>query len=182
MNAAGKILVAGGLAAIAALTVWAVRTVPEPPPLVAKDDSPRVMSYANNVISEEKNGVKIWDLTSESSSVDIDTQNAEMKKIVGHYYGKDGQTLTIKAAEGKYLHESRTVQLVGDVEATTADGIKLTAKKLTWAGREEVLTAEEDAVVTKDDMKLTADKIESLDGFSRIKASGHARLTKGEQN
>ncbi len=182
MNRIGKISVFVGAALAAALVAWAVKTVPEPPPLVTKDDSPRIMSYDGNVISEEKDGKKVWDVSAKTSRVDIDTQNAEMEEITGHFYAKDGRTVTLTANHGIYISKEKTIHLDGNIEAVTTDGIKLTSAKLTWNGKEEILSAEEDAVLTKDDMKVTADKIESLNGFSQIRAVGHAHLEKGMKN
>mgnify|MGYP002867680286 CR=1 FL=1 len=147
MSGAGKIVAATVVVAAGALVFWAVSTVPQAPPPVKTDDSPRVMSYEDNVISEEKDGKKVWDLTAKTTKVDVDTQDAEMSDITGHYYGKDGQTVTLKADRGTYGKESKIVRLEGNIEATTTDGIKLTSAKLIWNGDEEILSAEENAVL-----------------------------------
>ena len=66
MNGKQKTLVALGILFFACVVIWAVRTVPETPKIDhSGDDQPRIMSYDNNTISEEKDGVKIWDLTAD---------------------------------------------------------------------------------------------------------------------
>ena len=71
MNGKQKTLVALGILFFACVVIWAVRTVPEAPKIDhSDDDQPRIMSYDNNTISEEKDGVKIWDLTADHIEVD----------------------------------------------------------------------------------------------------------------
>lgn len=53
-------------------------TVPQAPQKPQLEDGPKVMSYDNNTISEEKDGRKIWELTSETMTVDVDTKDVEL--------------------------------------------------------------------------------------------------------
>ena len=183
MNIKGKFLIGALLILFASVVIWAVRTVPEPPPLTVKSEEPKVMTYDNNTISEEQAGVKIWDLTSESMTVNTTTQDAEMTGITGHFYSHDGRTVTLTAEHGYYTHETRDIKIDGKVKVSTNDGITLTADELMWLAKEAKLAAQGNAVVTKDDIKATADRIESTDGFSMIKAIGHAHFEKGvEEN
>ena len=73
MNGKQKALVALGLILFVCLVVWAVRTVPETPQVNKdQDNGPKVMSYDNKTISEEKDGVMIWDLTTAHIEVFFD--------------------------------------------------------------------------------------------------------------
>lgn len=174
-----KIIVTVFLLLFVCVVAWAIRTVPEPPPPTSKDEKPKIMTYDQNTISEEKAGVKVWELTSDSMTVNADNQDAEMTNLTGHFFAEDGRIVTVTAKRGEYRHESRDIKIDGDVKITTSDGATLTADELLWTAKEELLTAKGNAVVTKDDMKATADRIESSNGFSHIKAIGKAHFEKG---
>ena len=138
MNGKQKALVALGLLLFVCLVVWAVRTVPETPQ-VNKDqnDGPKVMSYDNNTISEEKDGVKIWDLTADHIDVDIDTRNAEMTGITGHFYQQDGRSAEVKADHASYDNTSKDIEIDGNVIITTSDGAELTSDQLLWTAEQQ---------------------------------------------
>ena len=165
-------------AAVIAIIVWAVVTVPEQRK-IEEPDRGRVISYDGNELSEEKNGRKIWDLTAEHIDVDIDKQTTKMTKLKGHFYAEDGRITEVTADEGQYDEKTRDVVISGNVNVSNSDGAKLTSKELAWQAKEEVLTAKGEAKITKEDMKAEGDKIESRDGFNKIKISGKAHLVKG---
>ena len=64
----------------------------------------------------------------------------------------------------------------------TSDGASLTGQELRWQAKESMLAAIGDAVAEKDDMKISGDRIESTDGFNKIKVIGKAHLVKGGEN
>ena len=165
-------------AAVIAIIVWAVVTVPEQ----RKNEEPdrgRVISYDGNELSEEKNGRKIWDLTAEHIDVDVDKKITKMTKLKGHFYEESGRITEVIADAGQYNEKTRDVVISGNVNVSNSDGAKLTSKELIWQAKEEVLTAKGEAKITKEDMKAEGDKIESRDGFNKIKISGKAHLVKG---
>ena len=69
--------------------------------------------------------------------------------------------------------------ITGNVAITTSDGAKLSSKELRWTAKDELLAAVGDATAVKDDMKASGDRIESTDGFNKIKIIGKAHLVKG---
>jgi len=72
------------IAILAGVIVWAVATVPEPQEEVdAKKNAAKYMDYGPNTIREEVNGKLIWEITSESSRMNLQTKETEMVKIVG---------------------------------------------------------------------------------------------------
>lgn len=178
-----KWLIVAGIAVFAGLVVWAVATVPEIP---AKPDAPaengKVMSYDGNEISEEKNGKKIWDLTAEHIEVNIETRDAVLENLRGHFYAEDGRVVEVKAAKGTYAEATKDIVISGNVEVTNSDGAKLTSDELRWEAQKEILAAVGSAKAVKDDMLATGDRIESSDGFNKIKISGKAHLRKGGES
>ncbi len=161
------------------LIVWVVRTTPETPPPIDKIETPATMSYGGNTITEEQNGVKIWDLTAESMEVETQTQNVMMKNLTGHFYQKDGNVIELRAKNGMYNQATKDVHVDTDVVVTTKDGAKMTGDSLDWRAAEGMLVARGKAKVTKDDMLAEGDLIEARDGLQKIKIQGNAHIVKG---
>ena len=177
-----KILSAVGVVLFVCLIIWTVRTTPKTPEPTEKIDPPKVLEYEGNTIVEEKDGVKIWELTSEKVRVDTVTQIAEFDKVSGKFYQEDGKVLELTANNGTYNQKSRDIHVEGDVVVLDGDGGKLTTKNLDWNGKEEILIANEDVKIFKDDMQAFGDRAESRDGFKHFFLKGHARVLKGVEN
>ena len=177
-----KILAAIGIFLFVCLVIWTIRTTPKAPEPTEKVDPPTTMEYEGNTIVEEKDGVKVWELTSEKFRVDTTTQIAEFDKIKGKFYQKDGKVLELTANNGTYNQVTKDVHIEGEVEFLDGDGGKLTSKNLDWNGAEELLVASEDVKISKDDMQAFGDKAESKDGFKHFFLKGHARVIKGVKN
>ena len=175
-----KLLLAAGIALFAALVVWAVTTVPEHPAVPEKPQvDSKIMSYDGNEISEEKNGRKIWDLTAEHIEINIDTKDATLEKLSGHFYMEDGRVVEVKADKGTYTETSKDIAISGNVAVKNSDGTELTSDELRWDAAKEILSAIGNAKATKEDLLATGDRIESSDGFNKIKIIGKAHLAKG---
>ena len=170
-----RLLTGAAVVASAALVVWAVSTVPEAPQVVPEPER-KVMSYEGNTLSEEKNGRKLWDLTSENIEVDVDTQDMKLTGITGHFYAEDGKTAELKAKSGVYNGRSKDVKLNDDIIITYSDGAVLTGKEMEWKNEAELLIVSGDVKATKGDALLTADKLEASESFNKIKAMGHAHI------
>ena len=180
MSIRAKALAAVIAVLAAGLVVWAVATVPDAPKIVPQPDK-KTMSYDGNTISEEKNGRKIWELTSEHIEVDVDTQDVTMQGITGHFYAEDGKVAELKAESGVYGGKSKDIKLTGGIVVTYSDGAILVSKELEWKSQEEILTALGDVKSVREDLLITADKIENSDSFNKVKAVGHAHLEKNEE-
>ena len=180
MDKKRKILLVLLLAAIAGVIAWAVMTVPAPPEREAQTTESPVMTYDGNTISETKDGQKIWELTAGHMEVDVNSQDARLENVVGHFYMQDGRVVEVTADSGTYEHAAGDISIKGNVAITTSDGAKLASDELKWTARESLLAAIGNAVAAKDDMKANGDRIESMDGFNKIKIIGKAHLVKGE--
>ena len=179
MSKRNKGLLALGIVAFAALIIWAVATVPEAPVQTDTTQENKVMTYDGNTIREEKDGRTIWELTADHIQVDVETKNVTCEKLTGEFYAKDGRTVEIHADGGNYDSASQDIAITGNVAISTSDGAKLSSKELRWTAKDELLAAIGDATAVKDDMKATGERIESTDGFNKIKIVGKAHLVKG---
>lgn len=179
MDKKQKFLVGLLLAGFAALIYWAVTTVPQPQPETPQE-APTTMSYDGNTISEEQNGRKIWDLTAEHIEMNINTQDAEMENIDGHFYQEDGRVVTIHADKGNYEHESHDISLSGNIDISTSDGAELTSDELKWAAADSTLSAIGNAKATKDTMSVSGDRFDSSNGFADYNVVGNAYVTKDD--
>lgn len=179
MGRRSKLLLGAGAAAFAGLIAWTVLTVPDAPNIPEQQDEPQLMTYEDNTISEEKNGRKVWELTAEHMSVDLETQDVKLEKITGHFYAEDGRTVEVLADGGSYDNETKDIVIAGDVSISTSDGATLTGDELRWTAENETLAVAGNAAASKDDMRASGDRIESTDGFGKIKIVGRAHLVKG---
>lgn len=165
----------------AALVVWVVKTTPDAPPVIEKPTMPLQMEYEGNELSEEVNGVRIWDLTAEKMIVDANTQNADLDKLVGHFYQADGRSVEFRADHGIYNYDTKDIYVNGDILVETSDGARLICDQLGWVNKDGMLIALDNVKIIRDDIKATGDRAESADGFKHFWLKGHAHITKGMQ-
>lgn len=172
-----KLIVLGAvIAAFTAFAAWAVFTVPDAPPPADNSAKVREMEYGENVIREEIGGKVLWEITTSSSSMDIQTQATKFKDVKGKYYLADGKAVTLTASEGSYDSKTRNVKLTGGVTAVTTDGEKLTSKELEWVSGKDRLVATGGARVSQPGIFVEADRIETWNQFQEFRATGHAHL------
>ena len=180
MSAKGKAL--AGIVAVLfiALVVWTVRTIPEAPDRSDPEPSTHVMSYEGNTIREEKDGRKIWALTAEHIQMDLDTKNADMTGITGHFYAEDGRVVDVKASKAHYDAKTKDVTIEDGLAITTSDGASLKSEQLIWTAASGTLTAKGDAYIAKDDMQAKGGSIASTNGFREITMEDHVYIVKGD--
>lgn len=183
MNNKLKLLTFAAIAAFLGVIVWAVMSVPaEIPPEEAKKEEPKFMDYGPNTIREEQNGKLIWEVSSESSRMDMKTKETVMNKITGKYYQKDGKILTVTAPKGFYTDTTRHMKLVEGVKAVNSDGSTLTSKELEWLDKEGVLVATGDARLVRPDLEASGDRLEAREGFDVFVAIGKAHVVRKNAN
>ena len=107
-----KMIYGGAAVFLLGLIIWAIVTVPETPSPDAPS-GPRIMSYENNTIHEERDGRTVWTLTAKRVNVDIDTNDTTMQGIEGTFYSADGRTLALQADEGHMDSATRNIVLTG---------------------------------------------------------------------
>ncbi len=179
MSAKGKLFIGAGILLFISLIAWVVRTIPDPPQPVEPKNEPRIMTYEGNFLSAEKDGRTQWELTADHIIVNVDTQDAEITNITVKFYEEDGRIVTLVADKGNYVRSTQDISVEGNVKVSNTDGAELTSQKFQWIAEKEMLVAEGEVHVKKDDMRATGNRIESTDGFNHIKIIGKAHLEKG---
>ena len=176
------LLIALAAALFIAAFAWSILSVPEVPSM---DTPSRTLRYEGNTLSLEKDGRTVWKLTADSIEADADGKTAEVQNIEGVFYEDDGRELKITAPHAHYDMTSKDLAIDGGVTVQTSDGIRLTSREIVWTAAKETLAAVGDAELTQDEKKIrvTAERIESADGFQKFTASGKdgkkARVEKG---
>ena len=174
-----KILIGVLAVLFVCLVTWVVRTTPTEPPPIENIEPPTVMEYEGNTLTEEKDGVKIWELTSEKIRIDVNTHLAEFDEVHGKFFQADGKVLELTAKKGHYDQDSKNVHVEGDVVVLDGEGGKLTGNNLDWLSAEEKIVATDEVKISKDDMRAFADRAESMNGFQKFYLKGNARVLKG---
>ena len=102
-----------------------------------------------------------------------------MKGIEGTFYSEDGNTLSLKADTGHMDSTTHDVVLTGGIYAETSNGVTLRANALHWTAAKKELAAEGSAVLTRDDLRASGDRITSADEFEKFAIEGNAHIIKG---
>ena len=180
MNTRSKILIAVVVIFFVCIGVWIVRTTPTAPPPQEKFDPPTVMEYEGNTLTEEKDGVIIWELTCEKMRIDSVTQNVELDGVTGKFFQHDqDKSWELKAKHGVYYQNQNLIYVEGDVIVTNNDGAKLQSDRLDWFAEEEKLVATGNVKISKDDMRAYGDMAYSDNAFKHFGLVGNAKVLKG---
>lgn len=179
MTKGQKILMWLLIFAFLGLVGWVLLSIPEPPPQEEPREEKRIMSYEGNTLTSEKNGKLQWLLKAEKMSVNVDTQDAEMENIEVEFYNEDGTTFHLTAPKGLYFQKDKNFGVFDGAKLTTTDKAELTSGKLYWISKDEMLVAEDDVKLKKDDFKASGNRMESKNGFTNFKIIGKAHVEKG---
>ena len=163
---------------LAGLIVWAAASVPETPAAQDAQQGPRIMSYEDNTLHEERDGRTVWKLTARQVRVDIDTNDTGMQGIEGTFYSDDGRSVTLHADEGHMASATRDITLTGNVHAEIDDGTQLRADSLVWTAADGVLAAVGGAALSRSDVRASGDRIASADAFQQFSIQGNAQIEK----
>lgn len=173
----------GALAAIVlGIVFWAFQTPEKAAPPGAPETQQPPMTYAGNVLSEEKDGKKIWELTADAIAIDPANQNAALQNVRGTFYQEDGKSVAVTAPSAFYDTDAKTVALSGGAAAVSSDGARLEAESMLWQSGPRQFSGEGKVKLRRASTVITGDKIESDPGFRKFKVSGNARVTEGDED
>lgn len=150
------------VAVIFGLTVvWAVVSVRSATEEAAATPPAKVIEYSNNTLKEERNGRLVWEITADSSSLDISSQQTTLANAKGAFYRDDGSTLRVAAPRGVYDPQRKRVHLSGGVNAVASTGDTLTCDELDYDGTpgKSLIVAKGRAQLNHDGMTVNANKV-----------------------
>nr|DAR59835.1 MAG TPA: LPS export ABC transporter periplasmic protein [Caudoviricetes sp.] len=145
------------------------------------DDTTQAVEFNDINLNEEKDGKVIWNLRARHVRMESDRNTVYLTDIEG-FFAEDGNELSIKAKKGVIKRAEQTVNLEGDIEGKTKDGLILYAKNLTYDGKKQVLSTDCSFTAEKDGRILTADSFTADRVLEKIIAKGHAKLADKEAN
>lgn len=150
---------------------WAILSVPEAPTV---NTPTRSLRYEGNTLQLEKDGRVVWKLTADAIEADADGKAAQVTNIEAVFYEDGGRELKLTAPHAKYDMTSKDLAIDGGVKVETSDGIRLTSREVVWMSEKETLAAVGDAELSREAerLRVTADRIESSDGFQKFTAMG----------
>lgn len=167
------------LAAAIGVVVWAFQVPETTAPPDAPETQQQPMTYAGNVLSEEKDGKKVWELTADAIAIDPSNQNAALENVRGTFYQEDGQSVAVTAPKAQYDTAAKTIALSGGAAAVSSDGARLEAETMLWQSGPRQFSGAGKVRLRRASTVITGDKIESDPGFRRFKVSGNARVIEG---
>ena len=133
-----------------------------------------------STIEETKDGRKVWTLTVASMVYDKKTQVDRMQGIKGTFFDEDGTTMTVTADEGEVNLKTKDVVLTKNPVGTTSTNGRVTADKVTWQNDKQLVIAEGNARISRDDVLATGDKATFNVALNQAKLEGNAKVQKGE--
>ncbi len=172
------------VALVAAILAWGIYyfvrpEAPEAPKEALPPKAPTIMTYEGNMISEEKDGHKVWQITAGTIEVDVDSSNVLVRDVKVTFYQADGKNIVLTAPQATLDNKSRDISLQGTVEAVSSDGATFSAEQADWISQQEHFTAKGKVRLTREDTVITGDQLESDAKMEKIKVQGNARVIKG---
>ena len=167
------------------VVVWAVRTAPPTPPdPPEKIDPPTVMEYEGNTITEEVDGVVIWELTCTKMRVDSVTQLVELDGVIAKFYQQEKDKVwQLTADKGIYDQIGKLIHVEGNVVVTEEkdNEWQLTADKGVYSPENKLVHAEGQVVVINSDgAKLTAQVLDWFGEQAMLVATGEVKIRKDD--
>lgn len=137
------------------------------------------MTFAGTSLVEERGGKRLWELSAENIEVDPNTKVLRLNNLKAVFYQATGEKVEMTARQGSYDSKTKDILMDGDIVAVAADGSRLTAAQLRYAGQDSRIYGTGGVKVTKADTILTGDKVESDTQLAKVKLSGNAKVIKG---
>lgn len=172
--------IAAGIAITAAIIAWLVFGSSPVNVETGNGVSAQVnATLKNTVVKREQDGRLLWEFKVGELENDRIKKIGYLKGITGKVYRSDGSFIDVKADKGSARLEMNDFALEGNVVAFLNTGGKISADKISWNQKEELITAEGKVELYKGDLMAKADFAQTTSAFEKIKLKGHAKVEKG---
>lgn len=109
--------------------------------MLNEDLSKKEVDIENLLVTETKEGQKLWELFAETGHYDNQNNVAYLNDIIGNFYEKGAVVASFKSSQGTYNADTRQIVLYDKTLIVYKDGSNVRANKIIWTGKEEDVKA-----------------------------------------
>lgn len=183
MNKSGWLAVAGLVLVLTGIMYYFLRDEPltNTEPAASGPSGPAaLLTFTGTSYIEEENGKRLWELTAEAIEADNANKRAYLHNIKGVFYQDNGGKIDLTAKEAVVCTDIKDIILEGDVKAVSSvDGAAFTAPKALWRGKDKRFQGSGGITLTKKDVVVTGEQIESDANMEKVVVKGKAKVIKG---
>lgn len=114
-----------------------------------EDFAKKEVDIESLLVTETKNGKKLWELFAENGHYDNKNNVAFLNDIIGNFYEKEKVVASFKSSQGTYNAETKQIVLYNDTVIVYKDGSNLRANRIVWAGKDVNIEAQGNIRVEK---------------------------------
>lgn len=107
-----------------------------------EDFAKKEVDIESLLVTETKNGKKLWELFAENGHYDNKNNVAFLNNIIGNFYDNDKVVASFKSAQGTYNAATKQIVLYNDTLIVYKDGSNVRANRIVWAGKTTDIKAE----------------------------------------
>lgn len=99
------------------------------------------VNIENLLVTETKDGAKLWELFAENGHYDDQYNIAYLNDVIGNFYTDGVVTASFKSSQATYNSEKKQIVLYDNTLIVYKDGSNVRANKIVWSGQDEKITA-----------------------------------------
>ncbi|HIU63838.1 MAG TPA: LPS export ABC transporter periplasmic protein LptC [Candidatus Avacidaminococcus intestinavium] len=171
--------VLAGLVLLAAVFFWLLNSgTPGVSVGITPTESGLNAKIKNSSLKEERDGKLVWELKIGEMEYNKSNNTNVLQNITGKWYREDGSFLDIKADQGSIEMESKEVVLQGNTRVILSSGGEITAEELRWQRTQDLLSADGNVRLIKEETVASADRVTTDTGMEQIKLIGNAEVVR----
>lgn len=107
-----------------------------------EDYARKEVDINNLLVTETKDGKKLWELFAETGHYDNKNNVAYLNDIIGNFYDKEKVVASFRSSEGTYNQDKKEIVLYNDTVIVYKDGSNVRANRIVWAGKNTDIKAQ----------------------------------------
>ena len=100
-------------------------------------------------------GKSEWELEAKSAVYSDDRQIARFDEVEATFWGKDGNTVSMKGSQGQFHVESQDIEISGGVVLSSSMGYTMTTDSLDYSSATRMIETESPVVIRGDSLVLS---------------------------
>lgn len=155
-----------------------LRTAPAPP---EERGGPAVTITEPHLARFDREGQRLWELTAEEITVDREADLTLAEGVRLKFFNDEGVALEVTATRLILFNRSGAMELEGEIEAHSDQGLSFRAEQLRWDPQREVLISEGEVEITQGGNRLSGRRLEYSPKEGRLRVEkGRLILLPGE--